>query len=113
MPRAQADALITVPGAGPLYCPEILCGLPYLGQVYFEGGLPGPSSASVLQGYSIFNNAIGENWFPGNDPEVVNYPASIGLLSGSLSAPDANTAAAMGQAMLNLRHHERGWQRQW
>jgi hypothetical protein len=30
-----------------------------------EGGIPGPSSVSILQVYDLLNQAIGENWFPG------------------------------------------------
>jgi PE-PPE domain len=101
IPRAQADTRITVPGAGPLYEPNFLTELPYLGQHYLKGGIPGPSSVSILQGYDILNHAIGENWFPGSTAQVVDYPASIGILSGSLAAPTANEAIAMGQQELN------------
>jgi PE-PPE domain/PE family len=101
LPRAAAGTRITVPGAGPLYDPNFLTRLPYLGQVLLEGGIPGPSSVSILQGYDLLNHAIGENWFPGTTAQVVNYPASYGILSGSLAAPGANGAIAMGQRALN------------
>jgi PE-PPE domain len=101
IPCTQADTRITVPGAGPLYEPNFLTELPYLGQNYLKGGLPGPSSVSILQGYDLLNHAIGENWFPGSTAQVVDYPASIGILSGSLAAPTANEAVAMGQQELN------------
>ena len=77
IPRAQADTLITIPGAGPLYYPNFITELPYLGFQYLQGGLPGPSTVSLLQGYDILNHAIGENWFPGSTAQVVDYPASI------------------------------------
>jgi hypothetical protein len=101
LPRAAAGTRITVPGAGPLYYPNFLTRLPYLGQVLLEGGFPGPSSVSILQGYDLLNHAIGENWFPGTTAQVVNYPASVGILSGSLAAPGANGAIAMGRQALN------------
>lgn len=98
---AAAGIRITVPGAGPLYQPNFLTRLPYLGQKFLEGGIPGPSSVSILQGYDLLNHAIGQNWFPGTLAQVVNYPASIGIFSGSLAAPGANDAIAMGQRALN------------
>lgn len=98
---AAAGTRITVPGAGPLYYPSLITQLPYLGQYYLEGGLPGPSSVSILQGYDLLNHAIGQDWFPGTMAQVVNYPASIGIISGSLAAPGVNTALAMGQRALN------------
>jgi PE-PPE domain/PE family len=101
VPRAAAGTRITVPGAGPLYFPRFLTQLPYLGQVLLEGGIPGPSSVSILQGYDLLNHAIGENWFPGTTAQVVNYPASVGIFSGSLAAPGTNGAVAMGQRALN------------
>jgi len=101
MSGAAAATRITVPGAGPLYFPGIITQLPYLGQVYLEGGIPGPSSVSILQGYDLLNQAIGENWFPGTVAQVVNYPASMGIISGSPTAPDVNTAVTIGQQMLN------------
>ncbi len=101
LPPAAADTRITVPGAGPLYYPNFLIHLPYLGQALLEGGIPGPSSVSILQGYDLLNHAIGENWFPGSMAQVVNYPASIGILSASLAAPSVNDAVAMGQRALN------------
>lgn len=96
-----ASARITVPGAGPLYHPSFLTQLPYLGQHYLQGGIPGPASVSILQGYDLLNHAIGQNWFPDSTAQVVNYPASVGILSGSLAAPGANEAIAMGQRALN------------
>jgi PE-PPE domain/PE family len=101
LPRAAADTRITVPGAGPLYEPNFLTQLPYLGQAFLEGGIPGPRSVSILQGYELLNQAIGENWFPGSTAQVVNYPASFGVLSGSPAAPGVNDAVAVGQRALN------------
>lgn len=98
---AAAGTRITVPGAGPLYYPNFITSLPYLGQLIYAGSIPGPLSVSVLQGYDILNHAIGQNWFPGTTAQVVNYPASIGLISGSLAAPGVNQAVAMGQRALN------------
>jgi PE-PPE domain/PE family len=96
-----ADTRITVPGAGPLYYPNFLLHLPYLGRTLLEGGIPGPSSVSLLQGYDLLNDAIGENWFPGSMAQVVNYPASLGIVSGSPAAPSVNDAVAIGQRALN------------
>lgn len=98
-PSASTGTRITLPGAGPLYYPNFLTTLPYLGQLL--PGTPGPPSLSILQGYDLLNHAIGQDWFPGTPAQVVNYPASIGLLSGSLAAPGANDAIAMGQRALN------------
>lgn len=101
IPGAAAGTRITVPGAGPLYYPNFITELPYLGQLLYAGSIPGPISVSILQGYDLLNHAIGQNWFPGTTPQVVNYPASIGLVSGSLAAPGVNDAIAMGQRALN------------
>ncbi|SPM28653.1 hypothetical protein MTAB308_2140, partial [Mycobacterium terramassiliense] len=101
IPAAAAGTRITVPGAGPLYFPNFLTELPYLGQLVYAGSIPGPASVSILQGYDLLNHAIGQNWFPGTTPQVVDYPASIGLVSGSLAAPGVNQAVAMGQRALN------------
>ncbi|OBF60183.1 hypothetical protein A5787_19360 [Mycobacterium sp. 852002-50816_SCH5313054-b] len=101
IPGAAAGTRITVPGAGPLYYANFITELPYLGQFVYAGSIPGPLSVSVLQGYDLLNHAIGQNWFPGTTPQVVNYPASIGLVSGSLAAPGVNQAVAMGQRALN------------
>ncbi|WP_068187712.1 PE-PPE domain-containing protein [Mycobacterium sp. UM_CSW] len=101
IPGAAAGTRITVPGAGPLYYPNFITELPYLGQLLYAGSIPGPISVSILQGYDLLNHAIGENWFPGTTSQVVNYPASIGLISGSLAAPGVNEALAMGQRALN------------
>lgn len=99
--NAAAATRITVPGAGPLYFPNFITRLPYLGQLLYGGSVPGPSSVSILQGYELINHAIGQNWFPGSLAQVVNYPASMGLLSASLAAPDVNDAVAFGQRALN------------
>ncbi|WP_085186349.1 PE-PPE domain-containing protein [Mycobacterium sp. IEC1808] len=101
IPGAAAGTRITVPGAGPLYYPNFITELPYLGQLLYAGSIPGPISVSILQGYDLLNHAIGENWFPGTTSQVVNYPASIGFISGSLAAPGVNEALAMGQRALN------------
>ncbi len=101
-PIAAAGTRITIPGAGPLYYPYLITNSPYLGHLIITGiGMPGPISASILQEYDLLNHAIGENWFPGSTSQVVNYPASIGILSGSLAAPGVNGAVAMGQQALN------------
>ncbi|CPR00873.1 PE-PGRS family protein [Mycobacterium bohemicum DSM 44277] len=99
---AAAGTRITIPGAGPLYYPFLLTSWPYLGRLIITGiGLPGPSSASILQAYDALNHAIGENWFPGTTAQLVNYPASISIISGSLAAPGVNSAVATGQQALN------------
>jgi hypothetical protein len=102
-PRANADTRITVPGAGPLYEPNIITqDIPGLGQRYLLGdGQQGLGSLTILQGYDLLNHEIGENWFPDSTAQVVNYPASIGILSGSSAAPGANDAIAAGQQELN------------
>ncbi len=97
----RAQTRITVPGAGPLYYPSFLTALP-VGRFYLLGtdeeqGEP----LTVLQGYDLLNHMIGENWYPGSTAQVVNYPASIGLLSGSLAAPGTNAAVAMGRVSLD------------
>lgn len=101
LPNAQAETRLTVPGAGPLYYPKFINELP-VGQFYFFGTAEGGGSRlSVLEGYDALNQMIGKNWFPGTMPQVVNYPASLGLLSGSLSAPGTNEAVATGRASLD------------
>lgn len=98
---AAADTRITIPGAGPLYFLKFFTDLPYLGQV-LTSGIPGaPSSVSILQGYDLLNLAEGQNWFPGTVAQVVNYPASAGIFSGSLFAPTVNQGVAIGQQLLN------------
>jgi len=101
MPNAAAATRITVPGAGPLYLPNFITRFPYLGQLFYADSVPGPGSVSILQGYDLINHAIGQNWFPGSLAQVLNYPASMGILSGSLAAPDVNDAVAFGQRALN------------
>jgi hypothetical protein len=101
IPRAAAATRITIPGAGPLYLPNFLTRLPYLGQWFYGGTVPGPGWVSILKGYELINNAIGQNWFPASLAQVVNYPASMGILSGSLAAPDVNDAIAFGQRVLH------------
>lgn len=100
-PSAEAATRITVGGAGPLYMPNLITNLP-LGRFYLNGtrAAQGPP-VSVLEGYDILNHLVGENWFPGTSPQVVNYPASVGLVSGSLAAPGANQAVAMGRVSLH------------
>jgi hypothetical protein len=85
LPLAHADTRITVPGASP----------DFQSPIYWD------ITGFTPQDYAQLNVEIGENWFPGTTPEVVNYPASIGLLSGSLAAPDANQSIAIGQAQLD------------
>lgn len=100
-PWALAQTRITVPGAGPLYYPNIVGQLP-LGRLYFTGTseAAGPP-LSILAGYDLLNHQIGENWFPGSTAQVVNYPASMGLLSFSLAAPGVDDAVAMGRVSLD------------
>lgn len=101
MPWAQAQTRITVPGAGPLYYPNFVGKLPF-GRMYFAGTSEavGPP-LSILAGYDLLNHQIGQNWFPGSTAQVVNYPASMGLLSFSLAAPGVDDAVAMGRGALD------------
>lgn len=102
VPYAQAQTRITVPGAGPRYYPNFITSLPGLGRILLaDTGLEAGDSPSLLQAYDRLNHAIGQNWFPGSTAQVVNYPASIGLLSGSLAAPGADDAIAMGRVSLH------------
>lgn len=100
-PLAAASTRITVPGATPLYFPGLITRLPYLGQIFLQGGVAGPPTASLLQAYDLLNYAIGQNWYPGTVAQVVNFPASMGIVSGSLSAPTVNEAVAIGRGMLH------------
>jgi hypothetical protein len=88
LPGADSSSLretrITVPMNSPLYSPLIIQKLE---------GLTAPQ-------YAALNAEIGENWFPGTSPEVVNYPAGAGLING-LTAPTANKSIAIGQQLLN------------
>ncbi len=81
---SSSEIRITVPMNSPLYSPKIIQVLE---------GLTAPQ-------YAALNAAIGENWFPGTTPEVVNYPAGAGLVN-SPTAPTANQSVAIGQQMLN------------
>ncbi len=98
---AAVSTRITLPGAGPLGLPKFITELPYLGQIFLEGGIPGPRSVSLQQGYDLLNHAIGENWFPASIAQVVNYPTGGGILSGSPTAPTINQAIGIGQRALN------------
>jgi len=70
-------------------------------RITVPGAAPGLLTGSETpQQYAAINAAIGENWFPGTTPEVVNYPATAGLLSG-LRAPTANQSFVIGQQMVN------------
>ena len=70
-------------------------------RITVPGAAPGLlTGKETRQQYATLNAAIGENWFPGTTPEVVNYPATAGLLSG-LNAPSANQSFAIGQQRLN------------
>ena len=81
---SSSGVRITVPMNSPLYSPLIIQKLE---------GLTAPQ-------YAALNVAIGENWFPGTTPEVVNYPAGAGLIN-SPTAPTANRSIAIGQQVLN------------
>jgi PPE-repeat protein len=81
---SSGEIRITVAMNSPLYAPKI---------VQEIEGLTAPQ-------YAALNAEIGENWFPGTSPEVVNYPAGAGLING-LIAPTANESIAIGQQMLN------------
>ena len=103
VPLAQAQTRITVPGAGPLYFPKAITSLP-LGRFYLfdtreEDGAP----LSILEGYDVLNHMIGENWFSPGTVRVVNYPASIGVLSGSLSAPTVDDGVEAGRRSLDYQ----------
>ena len=101
VPVAQAQTRITVPGAGPLYYPNVIGRLP-LGRLYFAGTSEGVGPPlSILAAYDLLNHQIGQNWFPGSAAQVVNYPASMGLLSFSLAAPGVDDAVAMGRSSLD------------
>ena len=70
-------------------------------RITVPGAAPGVLTGHMTpQQYAALNAAIGENWFPGTTPEVVNYPATAGLLSG-LYKPTANESFAIGQQALN------------
>ena len=70
-------------------------------RITVPGAAPGLLTGSMTpKQYAALNLAIGENWFPGTTPKVVNYPATAGLLSG-LTAPTANQSFAIGQQTLN------------
>ncbi|WP_081282627.1 PE domain-containing protein, partial [Mycobacterium asiaticum] len=99
-PPPAAGVRLTVGGAGPLYAPRLLTELPALGQIALQG-ISAPWSASVLQAYHLLNPLVGENWFPDSLAQVVNYPASMGIFSGSPLAPTVNQAVAMGRLTLD------------
>ncbi|GFG48602.1 PE-PPE domain-containing protein [Mycolicibacterium agri] len=69
----------------------------YLLDTREEGGEP----LSILGGYDVLNHMIGENWFPSSTAQVVNYPASIGMVSGSMSAPVVDDAVEIGRRDLD------------
>ncbi len=70
-------------------------------RITVPGAAPGLLTGhETPQQYAAINAAIGENWFPGTTPEVVNYPATAGVISG-LTAPTANQSFAIGQQTLN------------
>ncbi len=70
-------------------------------RITVPGAAPGRLTGhETPQQYAAINAAIGENWFPGTTPEVVNYPATAGLVSG-LRAPTADQSFAIGQQALN------------
>ncbi|OBK17668.1 PE-PPE domain-containing protein [Mycobacterium asiaticum] len=95
-----AGVRITVPGAGPLYAPRWITQLPFAGQIALQG-ISAPWSVSVLEAYHLLNGVIGQNWFPSSLAQVVDYPASMGIVSGSLWAPTVDQAVAMGRMTLD------------
>jgi PPE-repeat protein len=65
------------------------------------GAAPGLlTGGETLKQYAALNAMIGQNWFPGTTPGVVNYPATAGVISG-LFKPTANQSFAIGQQALN------------
>jgi PPE-repeat protein len=85
MAAAASETRLTVPSASPLWwAPRSVL-----------------NAIGLTQWYDTLNAEIGENWFPGTISEVVNYPASFGIFSGSLFAPNANRSIAIGQHNLN------------
>jgi hypothetical protein len=85
MAAAAGETRLTLPSASPLWwAPRSVL-----------------NAIGLTQWYDTLNTQIGENWFPGTIPEVVNYPASFGIFSGSLFAPNANHSIAIGQHNLN------------
>jgi hypothetical protein len=103
VPLVQAQTRITVPGAGPLYYPNVIKELP-LGRLYMLGtrGEDG-EPLSVVEGYDVLNHMIGENWFGPSTPQVVDYPASMGLVSLSPFAPVVDDAVETGRLDLDAR----------
>ncbi|OBK20803.1 hypothetical protein A5634_11490 [Mycobacterium asiaticum] len=99
-PLPAASVRIMVPGAGPLYAPRWLTQLPFAGQIALQG-ISAPLSVSVLEAYDLLNGVIGQNWFPSSLAQVVSYPASMGIVSGSLWAPTVDQAVATGRITLN------------
>lgn len=101
VPWAQAQTRIAIGGAGPLYYPRVISALPF-GRMYFFGTsqVSGPP-LSFLKAYDLLNHMVAENWYPGTTPQVVNYPASMGILSGSLAAPGVNVGVEMGRVSLD------------
>ena len=53
-----------------------------------------------LPPYSVLASGVGENWFSGTSPTVVNYPATAGLISGFFK-PTADQSMALGVKALN------------
>jgi hypothetical protein len=103
MPAAHAQTRITVPGAGPLYYPRIVTALP-LGR-YYMLGTRGESGdpLSLLEGYDELNHMVGENWFGPTTAQVVDYPASMGLVSLGPLAPVVDDAVETGRRDLDAR----------
>lgn len=85
-----------------LYYPNVITDLP-VGRFYLLGTREADGRPlSILEGYDVLNHMIGENWFSrSSTAQVVNYSASIGLLSGSLSAPGTDDGAEMGRRSLD------------
>jgi hypothetical protein len=98
-PLAHAETRLTANGAGPLYFPPIVDA--FLGDVVSPLSPPAADGVFTPAQYEAFSPLIGAGWFPGTSPEVVPYPASLGLASLSLAAPSGDQAVAIGQANLN------------
>jgi PPE-repeat protein len=75
-------------------------------RITVPGAAPGLLTGhETPQQYAAINAAIGENWFPGTTPEVVNYPATAGVASGL--RPPLPTSPRHRSADVEHRHPQR------